>query len=520
MQNGKQIDIPALTLWQVLEKTKHQRGAHMAVWFAGQTMTYDELYTMSLRVMGALRRANIERGDRVAVMLPNCPQYVAIYYAVTGLGATLVQVNPMSTATELSFLLSDSGATLMFAYDALLPVVSAIREQSALKQVVGIHLAPGSTAALEPDAWYDEWLAGAGLGTPATGLDPLTTIAVLQYTGGTTGRPKGAMLTHYNLVANAYQAVHIIPDVSSGDSIVVALPLFHVYAMTVCMNAPVLLGISMLIVPRFDPKEIVTLFERFHPTLFPGVPTMYVALSQVAQPGTTAFSSLRICNSGGAPMPVQVMKHFEELTGAAVLEGYGLSEASPVTHAQPSSAERKVGTIGVVVPNTDAKIVAVDNGITECPTGTPGELIVRGPQVMFGYWNRTEETKNTLIDGWLHTGDIATMDEDGYVTIVDRKKDMIIASGYNVYPREIEEVLYEHPAVLEAAVIGVPDEYRGETVKAYIVTRPQHVVSVEEMTAWCREKLSAYKVPREIEFRSELPKTAVGKILRRALREA
>lgn len=526
MQSGKQIDIPVMTLWQMLEGTKRKRGNHMAIWFAGQTMTYDELHQASLHVMGALQRAGIGRGDRVAVMLPNCPQYVAIYYAVTGLGAAVVQVNPMSTAAELTFLLTDSGATLMFTFASLLPVVAAVREQSALKQVVGVRLTPTAPAATNaeptagPDAWYDEWLTQSHAGTPAANVDPNVTIAVLQYTGGTTGRPKGAMLTHTNLVANAYQTMDIVPGINVDDSVIVALPLFHVYAMTVCMNLPVLFGISMLIVPRFDPKEVVSLFERLHPTLFPGVPTMYVALSQVVQPGTTAFSSLRICNSGGAPMPKQVMTHFEELTGAAVLEGYGLSEASPVTHAQPSFAGRQVGTIGVAVANTDAKIVSVEDGVTECAAGSPGELVIRGPQVMFGYWNRTEETREALVDGWLHTGDIATMDEAGYVTIVDRKKDMIIASGYNVYPREVEEVLYQHPAVLEAAVIGVPDDYRGETVKAYVVLRPMQSLATEEITAWCREKLSAYKVPHAVEFRMELPKTAVGKILRRALREA
>lgn len=518
MQSGTRIEIPVMTLWEMMEQTAQRRGNHIAAWFAEQTMTYEQLHQTSLRVMGALQAAGIGIGDRVAVMLPNCPQYLAIYYAVTGLGATLIQINPMSTPTELTFLLTDSGATLLFAYGPLLPVVQAARAHTPLCTVVGVNLQPGGDDAAA-DVWFDQFVTAVP-GKPAAGLDPKTAIAVLQYTGGTTGRPKGAMLTHYNLVANAHQSAHIIPDFNENDSTVVALPLFHVYAMTVCMNLPVLLGVTMYIVPRFDPKEIIMIFERFHPTLFPAVPTMYVALSQAAQPGTTAFSSLRVCNSGGAPMPAQVMKLFEEQTGAMVLEGYGLSEASPVTHAQPSLEERRVGTIGLAVPNTDAKIVSVDDGTTECAIGEPGELLVRGPQVMYGYWNQPEETKTTLVDGWLHTGDIATMDEDGYVTIVDRKKDLIIASGYNVYPREVEEVLYQHPAVLEAAVIGIPDDYRGENVKAYIVLRPDQSALAEEIVAWCRERLSAYKVPREIEFRSDLPKTAVGKISRRELRQA
>jgi long-chain acyl-CoA synthetase len=408
---------------------------------------------------------------------------------------------------------------MLIAYDPLIPLVQSVRP-SFLEHLVAVRLGPATAALPDGAVWFDEWLAGTTV--PADfqipSFDPAETVAVLQYTGGTTGRSKGAMLTHRNVVANAHQSAYFVPGgIQPNDVGLCALPLFHVYAMTICMNLPIAFGGTSLMVPRFDAKEIVSLIERYQVTMFPGVPTMYVALTQVLTPGSDALRSLRVCNSGGAPLPVQVLHRFEELSGAVMAEGYGLSESSPVTHSSLKE-RRKVGSIGIPAPNTEAKIVAVDDPAKELPVGEPGELAIRGPQVMKGYWNRPEETARTLVDGWLLTGDIAVIDEDGFTFIVDRKKDLIIASGYNVYPRDVEEALYQHPAVLEAAVVGVPDDYRGETVKAFIVLKPGMTVTEEELIAFCRENLAAYKVPRLIEFRDELPKTAVGKILRRGLK--
>jgi long-chain acyl-CoA synthetase len=517
---GERIEIPKLRLYDMLANTAARYPHRRATIFAGHELTYEQLHRTVLLAMRALADAGVEAGDRIGIMLPNCPQYVIAFYAVTGLGAAVVQVNPMSTGSELLFLLQDSGCKILIVYDPLLPVVQSVRSNTALERVIAVRFAASETQLDAGDVWFDELLASAtGPGQPAD-FDPEETLAVLQYTGGTTGRPKGAMLTHQNLVANAVQADSMLPGgITDDDVMVCALPLFHVYAMTVCMNYPVYTGTPILLVPRFNPQELVELIQKYRATLFPGVPTMYVALSQVLPPGSDALKSLRVCNSGGAPMPVKVMESFERLTGAQVLEGYGLSEASPITHTNPSVEKRKVGSIGLPAPNTEARIVSLEDSRTTLPVGEIGELAVRGPQVMKGYWNRPEETARTLVDGWLLTGDIARFDEDGYTYIVDRKKDMIIASGYNVYPREVEEVLYRHPAVMEAAVIGVPDEYRGETVKAVVVLKPGQTATESELREWCRQYLSAYKVPTQVEFRTELQKTAVGKILRRTLRE-
>lgn len=516
---GPQAEIPKLTLYEMLKRTVDRVPNQRALLFAGTEMSYGDLHGHVLRAMAALKTMGVQPGDRVGIMLPNCPQYVIAYYAITGLGAIVVQISPLSAAPELEYLLNDSGCESIVAFDALLPMVASVRP-AELRHIIGVRL--GASTVTLPDAavWFDEWIQSGG---PAEQveiptLDPDQTTAVLQYTGGTTGRSKGAMLTHRNVVANAIQAEYFVPGGIQPDDLgVCVLPLFHVYAMTICMNLPIAFGGAILLVPRFDAKELLMLIERHHVTLFPGVPTMYVALTQVLEPGSNALSSLRVCNSGGAPLPVQVLHHFEDLSGAVMAEGYGLSEASPVTHSSLAN-RRKVGSIGVPAPETEAKIVSVDDPSVELEMGDIGELAIRGPQVMKGYWNRPEETARTLVDGWLLTGDIAQIDEEGFTFIVDRKKDLIIASGYNIYPRDVEEALYQHPAILEAAVIGVPDDYRGETVKAFVVVKSGQSVTAEELIAFCRAHLSAYKVPRLIEFREALPKTSVGKILRRGLK--
>lgn len=516
---GEKINIPSESIFDMLLNSAKAHGDSCATIFAGHELTYSQLLENTLLLMGKLQDTGVKQGDRIGIMLPNCPQYVIAYYAITGLGATVVQVNPMSTAPELRYLVEDSGLTRLILFEAFIDTAKHVRQEVTIQQLIGVRFDATKAILSDNDVWLDEWLAHAtNPGLPAE-LDPATTVAVLQYTGGTTGQPKGAMLSHRNVVSNAYQTQHIFPGgVNRQDMGIVALPLFHVYAMTVCMNLMVLNGLPMLIVPRFNVQEVLELIRQYKPTLFPGVPTMYVALAHAIPEGSDDLRDLRVCNSGGAPLPLEVMSEFERVSGAVVLEGYGLSESSPVTHSNFSTSERKVGSIGKTLPNTETKIVDTEDSHRMLGLGEEGELAIRGPQVMLGYWNRPEETAKTIQDGWLLTGDIAKVDEDGFVYIVDRKKDMIIASGFNVYPREVEEALYRHPAVLEAAVVGIADDYRGESVKAFIVLNPGANATAEELIAFCRTQLAAYKVPRDIELRKELPKSAVGKILRRALK--
>ena len=342
----------------------------------------------------------------------------------------------------------------------------------------------------------------------------------MQYTGGTTGVPKGAMLTHRNLMANVHQVLAWAPGLEPGREVMLGvLPFFHVYGMTVSMNFGIALGAKLVLLPRFDIKQVIQAIERHKVTLFPGVPTMYVAFNTFPGIEKRDIRSIKVCISGAAPLPVEVQERFEKLTGAKLVEGYGLSEAAPVTHCNPIYGKRKKGSIGLPLPSVDARVL--DPEFRPLPPGEAGELAVKGPNVMKGYWNRPEESAAALREGWLLTGDIARMDEEGYFYIVDRKKDMIIAGGYNIYPREVEEVLYQHEAVLEAAVAGVPDPYRGETVKAFVVLKDEYKgkVTEKELEAFARERLAPYKVPKLWEFRDELPKTAVGKVLRRVLRE-
>jgi len=512
--------------------------ARSAMIYFNRHVSYRQLLDEVQRVAGALRALGVRKGDRVAVMLPNTPQCVVAYYAVLWLGATVVMVNPLYTPRELEIQLKDSGATHIIALDVVYPRIVQAQAAASLQHVILTSLneympAPlrwlfplvarrrGLSANVPKNADIIRWpklLHHEPLPEPAP-VDPKEDVAVLQYTGGTTGTPKGAMLTHFNLYANCVQIEAWLNRMRGREvRVLAALPFFHVYGLTTVLNYAVFGGGTMILVPRFEVNDVLKLIQRHKPHIFPGAPTMYVAI--INHPGVAKLdlSSIEACVSGAAPLPVEVQTKFEELTGGRLVEGYGLTEASPVTHANPLWGYRKTGSIGVPWPDTDCRIVDPETG-EDVPPGHPGELLVRGPQVMKGYWNKPEETAAVLKDGWLHTGDIATMDEDGFFYIVDRKKDVIIASGFNIYPREVEEVLYAHPAVKEAAVIGVPDPYRGETVKAFVVLKEGQHATADELIRHCRQHLAAYKVPREIEFRSELPKTLVGKVLRRVLRE-
>jgi long-chain acyl-CoA synthetase len=505
-------------LYQILEGKPPQQ---VALIFEKQTRTYGELWENSGRIAKALANIGIHKGDRVALLLPNCFAFVEIYYGVLRRGAMVVALNPLYTPAELAVLLLDAAPkALVVPTQAVsqlppglpFPVIFADIANDGKKEHEASAGYPGSLC-------LSDWLA-TDQGPDPIEIDPTQDVAVLQYTGGTTGTPKGAMLTHWNLFANALQSrwwmQHLLSN--SQDTVLLGLPLFHVYGMTVGMNLGLLIGARLLLLPRFTPQAAAEMVEAHHPTIFPGAPTMYVALAEYARHTHLDLSSIRGCISGSAPLPQQVQEEFERLTGGRLVEGYGLSEASPVTHCQPLwDAPRKSG-IGLPYPSTEVRIV--DDEGHDVPIGEAGELWLKGPQVMKGYWRRPEETKDVLSsEGWLHTGDVAVMDSDGYFRIVDRKKDMIICSGFNVYPREVEEVLYQYPAIQEASVIGIPDAYRGETIKAYIVSRSGALLDLDDLNVFCRQRLAGYKVPRFYEVVDTLPKSAVGKILRRVLRD-
>jgi long-chain acyl-CoA synthetase len=509
------IDIPSLSIYELLERTAETYPTQIAVIDGEKKLTYYQLKDLVDRFASSLYERGFRKGNRIAVMLPNCAEYIISYFAIQRLGGTVVQVNPLYQPAELQYILKDSEATWFIGHDAQKEKLLKSEEIPQITPIF-IHREPKN----EELDFYN-LIANATVHLPSLDICPEEDIAVLQYTGGTTGRSKGVMLTHMNLVSNVYQSFSFSGGIYEvpGERVLSISPFFHVYGMTSALNVPIYAAATIICVRRFDADQILDMIHKYRPTFFPGVPTMYIALLHHPKATDADLTCLKMCNSGSAPMPIEVMKEFERVTGAKIIEGYGLSEAAPVTHRNPSRGQRKFGSIGIPILNTDCKIVDIETGTTELPPGESGELIVKGPQVMKGYWKKPEETSRVLRDGWLYTGDIATMDKDGYFYIVGRKKDLIIAGGYNIYPAEVEEVLYEHPAVAEVCVFGVPDSYRGETVKAVIVLKEPECIKEEEIIEWCRKRMAAYKVPRMIEFRKELPKTAVGKILRRALVE-
>ncbi|MGE7781255.1 long-chain-fatty-acid--CoA ligase [Peribacillus sp. NPDC097264] len=516
----KEIEVPEVPVQQILQKAFESYPGNTAITFYGRKISYKELFFASQAFASALQKKGVQKGDRVALMLPNCPQYVIAYYGALTAGAIITQVNPMLVERELQQILQDSGAETIVVLDGLYPKVKSVQPNGNVKNVIVVSLQT-SEADFQPDVAFDQFLkTGDGNIIPVS-FDSVNDIAVLQYTGGTTGRSKGAMLTHRNILANVIQSYEFFKhELKMGrERTLTVIPLFHVFGMQSAMNLSIYTAGDSIMLPRFEIEEVLETIKREQPTTFPGVPTMYVALTNHPKAEEYGMDSIHLCNSGSAPMPVELLREFERKSGAKILEGYGLSEASPTTHCNPAFAERKPGSVGIGFPSTDYKVVDLGEGLSEVSPGELGELVVKGPQVMKGYWNMPEETAVTLRDGWLYTGDIAKVDEDGYLYIVDRKKDLIIASGYNIYPRDVEEVLYEHPAVQEAVVIGVPDAYRGESVKAVLVLKSNQETSEQEIIDYCRKNLSAYKVPQLVEFRDALPKTNVGKILRRALRE-
>jgi len=517
---------------QVFEGSLHDLFTHAAeehrgktaLSFYGTTFEFGRLQALVEKMAASLAAAGVSKGDRVALMLPNCPQYVISFFATVKLGAIVTQINPMYVEREISHILDDSGAETIVVYAPVYERERAVLANTNLKNVIVVDFGDEPEGLDAGHVSFGDFLSTDAEPAPDVEIDPAEDVAALQYTGGTTGVSKGAMLTHRNLVANVQQAIDVFvqnPEMFTGRKCVGALPFFHIYGLTCVMLFGIKLGCEQILLPRFEVEEALAVFENDRPTMFSGVPTMYMALlASDANLRKHHLHDVKIFNSGGSALPVNLKRSFEEKAGKPLFEGYGLSEASPVTHNNPPFlGEGREGSIGIPIPSTDSRIVDVETGEQEMPIGESGELIVKGPQVMKGYLNMPGETASTLRDGWLHTGDVAKMDEDGYFYIVDRKKDMIVASGYNVYPREVEEVLFEHPDVAEAVAIGIPDEYRGESVKAFVVKRSGALVTEEEMIAFCKERLAAYKAPKAVEFREDLPKSTVGKLLRRVLVE-
>jgi long-chain acyl-CoA synthetase len=534
------LTYPELTLGSVLKETAGKFPHHPALVFYGKKMTYAELDALANRFANALIRLGVGKGDRVALMLPNIPQMVISFYGTLKTDAIAVATNPLYHEHELEVQLNDCGAQTLVALDIFYPVISHVLPMTRVKNLIlcsikdflpfPLNLLYPLKAVREgqrvrvrqapPIYNFMKLLKGASSGEPGLQVSPDDT-ALLQYTGGTTGVPKGAVLTHRNLVVNAVQCrTWLLIRKEGEDRILAVLPFFHVYGLTGAMNISVLIAAEMILLPRFHTTEVLDAIAKYRPTLFPGIQAMYLAISNHPKIHRYDLTSIKAAISGAGPLMREVQERFEQLTGARIVEGYGLSEASPITHANPIYGRRKIGSIGLPWPDTEARIVDIETGERALPVGEAGELIVRGPQVMKGYWNKPEETALALRDGWLHTGDIARMDEEGFFYIVGRIKDMIKTAGENVYPREVEEVLYTHPKVKEAVVVGLPHEkFLGEKIKAYVVLKEGQRATAEELIQYCRERLSKFKVPREIEFRDQLPKTLVGKMLRRVLKD-
>jgi long-chain acyl-CoA synthetase len=526
------MNYPRRPLHEILRITAVEVPDRPATAFLGAHLTFSQIKEQSDKLATALSRLGIAKSDRVGIMLPNCPQYLVAAFAVLRLGATIVNINPLYTPRELLVVAQDSGMRALLTLDALAPAVLAVREQTKIENTIITSLAEYSPAATPPGV-IEGTLRFADLlsevdepDLPRVEINPVQDVAVLQYTGGTTGVPKGAMLTHYNIFANVVQTecwAH--GDLRRGeDAYLLVIPFFHIYGFTVGMMVGMWRGVQQVLIPKYDVEALLTAIRDYRPAYFPAVPTIYISLLNHPKVKEYGIDKVRAFNSGAAPLPIEVIDQFERITGGTLNEGYGLSEASPVTHSTPSLGRRKPGSVGLPLPDTEMKIVDLETGAREVTVGEEGELCIAGPQVMKGYWNRPDETAIALrpdAEGrtWLYTGDVARMDEDGYTYIVQRKKDMIIVSGFNVYPSEVEEVLYTHPAVIEAAVIGVPDPYRGEAVKACVVLKSGATATSEELKEHCEGGLAEFKVPREIEIRQSLPKTAVGKILHRVLRE-
>ena len=520
----RSLEYPSSTLVDLLKNATDTYPNQPAMVYLDHSWSYQELNSLASRMANALVALGVNPGDRVGVHLPNCPQFIMGYYGILRAGAIAVSINPLFSGDDLSFIIKDSGLKVIITSTDLFPALNQLVLADLKVLVTDIHkIFSANSSSSTPTGNFafirnlEEFLFNQADTDPEIKILP-DHIANLQYTGGTTGRSKGAVLTHRNLVANAFQFRTWMQNVyNNGDGRFIAvIPLFHIYGLTTCMNTPVLSGSTILLLPKFEINELMRVIDKYKPNIFNGVPAMYGAL--VMRDSEYDMSSIKACVSGSAPLPPSIQRKFEEVTGGKLVEGYGLSEASPVVTVNPIYGQVKVGSIGVPFFDTDIKIINPQTGEDITNTGEVGELLVKGPQVMQGYWRQPEETELVLDNGWLHTGDLVRMDEEGYIYVADRLKDMIIMGGEKIYPREIEDLLYTHPAVREVAVVGVPHSLRGEVPQAYVALKETAATSEKELRHFCSEHLSKFKVPR-IKLVDALPRNSVGKVLRRLLRK-
>jgi long-chain acyl-CoA synthetase len=528
-----------IPLPQFLIDSASRHPDRTALEFYGRRISYRQLNTLTNRFAQALVRLGVRKGDRVALMLPNCPQAVIGYFGALKAGAWVVATNPLYLGAEVAHQVTDACAETIIALDQFYPRIEEVRARTPLKRIILTRVSdylPWLKRLLYPlkarrqGQWvevqrvpplYDFCaLLQAAPAEPPSMAVSVDDIALLQYTGGTTGVPKGAMLTHRNLVANAIQCLRWMQGMRDGEEVFLGvLPFFHIYGMTTCQNLATMLGGTIILLPRFQQDEVLKAIVAHRVTVFPGIPAMYMALANHPRAGDCDLSSLRLCVSGAGPLYAEVQDRFERLTGARLIEGYGLTEAGPVTHCNPVVGRRHSRCIGLPLPDTEVRVVDPETGIPVADPEDGGELQVKGPQVMKGYWHQEAETAAVLRDGWLSTGDLVRMDKDGFFFILDRKKDMIKSGGMNVYPREVDECLCGHPKVKEACVVGIPQDMRGEKIKAFVVLKEGVSATATELLEYCRQRLAKFKVPKQVEFRVELPKTLVGKVLRRKLLE-
>jgi long-chain acyl-CoA synthetase len=537
-----EVEVPEIRLHDFLERSAQNFPDRPCSIFKGAVITYQEMSELTDRLAAGLVARGVKKGDRVAIFMPNSPQFVIAFYAILKAGGVAVATNPLYTHREIEHQMNDSGAELMLVMSNFYNTVTEVRSDTGLKKLIVTNIkeylppvlrllftvakerSGGHRVTLEEG---DEWLQSvldqySSSDRPEVEIEPDDT-ALFQYTGGTTGLSKGAVGLHRHLVANTLQCNAWIAPVGGqpGEGVtLMAIPMFHVYGLVAGMSFTVQHGSAMIMIPNpRDLKDVLTSIDKYKPNVYPGVPALYNAINNHPDvlAGKYDLSSIQACISGSAPLLRETKVRFEELTGGKLVEGFGLTESLVATHANPILGENRIGSIGVPFPNVDSRIISLDDDVSVLEPNEVGELVIKAPSIMKGYHNMPTETANTIRDGWLYTGDIAYMDDDGYFYIVDRKKEMIKPSGFQVWPREVEEAIAENPKVLEVGVAGVPDAYRGETVKAWVVIKPGETATAEELQDWCRDRLAPFKVPTQVEFRDELPKTTVGKILRREL---
>ncbi|MGG3561813.1 long-chain fatty acid--CoA ligase [Neobacillus rhizosphaerae] len=520
---SENVSIEYDSLFDLLKQAANIHDERPALTFYGRSWSYKDTKMISEWFAASLYRIGLKKGDRLAIMLPNCPHYIFSLFAGFRLGGIAVQVNPMYVEREIEYVLNDSEAEYMVVFEDFYTRVKKVQPNTSLKRMIVVGFGGNRIQLSAGDIYFEDFLTHDNV-IPDIPIDIHEDVAILQYTGGTTGVSKGVMLTHHNLLANIIQVCdftyNAVDEKPENFKIVSVLPMFHVYGLSCNALSAIRIGCNQLILPRFDVNEVLDLVKREKPFQMTAVPTMIFAFNSHPDLEASKLGDIYYLSSGGAPLPVEQVRSFEKRVGVRLADGYGLSETAPSAISTPPFLPRKLGSVGIPLPGTEARIITqTPQGIEDVPIGEAGELILRGPQVMKGYWKRPGDTEMVLKNGWLFTGDIAKMDEDGYFYILDRKKDIIIASGYNVYPREIEEVLYKHEAVEEAIVIGVPDSYRGETVKAFVKLKIGAVETPENLIEFAKINLAPYKVPKEIEILNELPKSSVGKLLRRMLRK-